>query len=322
MIEEDDIEFDIQKTILRKKENKNSQFYVEYDRLTNQVFGITPDNIKPKNIRHDLLAVDDVELVKSIFENKVSLHKFRVRYDHVSGQRILYKQNDRRRGEFDYIRGSNSTEDNFIHLYCDIVSKKINVNFVENVFLSEFTKERVSEVTLGELPSHMPVYAIDKFEPSKLFDTINIDFRKLFQGHEQRFRCWWLPNDPGQLDSIDFLHYNHHVAIYVDRDPLYVPASKKSYKPAILYKQQGNRLYIQSMISETKNFYLDSDITFYLFDASDPSQILDAITVNSSVLNNFNLVEFKIKTTKKIKMISNYSHLPIEDANVSTYYQF
>jgi hypothetical protein len=131
-----------------------------------------------------------------------------------------------------------------------------------------------------------------------------------------------LPDDADKLDTFDFLHYNHNIRISVDRDPFYIPIAKESYKPAILYKQFKNRLQIQSVINESKNFHLDSNITFYLFDSTEPGEILDTITLNSSDLDNFNLLEFKLKTTKKVKMISNYSHLHIEDANVSTYYQF
>jgi hypothetical protein len=322
MFEEDDIEFDIQKTILKKKENKNSKFYVEYDRLTNQVFGVTPDRIKPGNIRHTLLEVEENNLIKSIFENKISLHKLKVRYDYATDARTLFLQRELSRYEFDYIRSAKPGEDNFIHLHCDVVAKKINVNFVENIFLEEFTKERISELTLGELPADLSVYCIDRHEPSKLFDTIDINFKKLFNGYEQRFNCFWLPDDSSFLDKIDFLHYNHNVRLSVGKDPFYIPVGKESYKPAIIYKQIKNKLQIQSAISESKNFHLGPEITFYLFDASEPSVILDTITVNSSDLDNFNLLEFNLKTTKNVKMISSYSHLHIEDANVSSYYQF
>ncbi len=322
MIDENDIEFDIQKTILKKKENRNSLFYVEYDRLTNQVYSINPDKISIADARRALLELEENNQIRSIFENKESLHNFRVRYDSSTSRRILYKQKNHVRYEFDYVRSSNSSENNFVHLHCDVVTKKINVNFIENVFLDEFTKEQVSEITLSELPDSLSVYAIDKFEPSKLYGTIGINLKKLFHGYEQRFDCFWLPDDRKVLDTLDFLHYNHHINIHVDTEPFYSPVAKENYKPAILYKQQGNKLLIQSMISEAKNFYLDSYITFYVFDAADPGQILDAITVNSSMLDNFNLLDLKIKTTKKIKMISNYSHLHFEDANVSSYYQF
>lgn len=320
-IDDNEIEFDIQKTILKKKENKNSKFYVEYDRLTNRVIAVAPGQGNLSNSRHGFLEVDENEVIRGIFENKTPLHRLKVRYDYTNNTRILYKSREISRYEFDYIRSSNH-QDNFIHLHCDVVSKKINVNFIDSTFLKEFTRERVDELTLSNLPNNLAVYAIDKHEPSKLFDTIDINFKKLFLGVEQRFNCFWLPNDAADLASFDFLHYNHNIQLSVDKDPLYVPIHTESYKPTILYKQVGNRLQIQSAISESKNFYLDSKIAFYFYDPSEPSEILDTITVNSSDLDNFNLLEFKLKTTKKIKMISNYSHLYIEDANVSTYYQF
>jgi hypothetical protein len=93
-------------------------------------------------------------------------------------------------------------------------------------------------------------------------------------------------------------------------------------KPEIVFKQIGNVLQIQSAMRETKNFNLEEKITFYMYSSADPSQIIDSVTLNTNKLDNFNLVELKLKSTKKIKMISNYHHLHIEDANVSTYYQF
>lgn len=321
MFEESDGEFDIQKTILKKKENKNSKFYVEYDRLTNRVIGVAPERNTLSGTRHAFLEVDENDVIRGIFENKTPLHRLKVRYDYNSNTRILYKSREISRYEFDYVRNNNN-KDNFIHLHCDVVSKKINVNFIDTVFLKEFTKERVNELTLSNLPKNLAVYAIDKHEPSKLFDTIDINFKKLFLGLEQRFDCFWLPNNTAELESIDFLHYNHDIRLSVDKDPLYVPIHTELYKPTILYKQVDNQLQVQSVIGESKNFYLDRKITFYLYDPAEPSEILDTITVNSSDLDNFNLLEFKLKTTKKIKMISNYSHLHIEDANVSTYYQF
>ena len=321
MFDDNDIEFDIQKTILKKKENKNSKFYVEYDRLTNQVIAVAPERNSLSNARHAFLEVEENDVIRGIFENKTPLHKLKVRYDYNTNSRVLYKSRELSRYEFDYVRSSRDN-DNFIHLHCDVVSKKINVNFVDSIFLKEFTKERVNELTLANLPASMSVYAIDKHEPSKLFDTIDINFKKLFLGLEQRFNCFWLPDDVTKLETIDFLHYNHNIRLSVDTDPLYVPIHTESYKPAILFKQIDNKLVIQSIIGESKNFYLDNKITFYLYDPAEPGEILDTITVNSSDLDNFNLLEFNLKTTRKIKMISNYSHLHIEDANVSTYYQF
>jgi hypothetical protein len=90
----------------------------------------------------------------------------------------------------------------------------------------------------------------------------------------------------------------------------------------LVYKQTGNRLQIQSVMSASQNFNLDNEITFYVFSSNDPSQILDSITLNTNELDDFNLVELKLKSNTPVKIISNYHHLHIEDANVSTYYKF
>lgn len=321
MFNSDENEFDIQKTILKKKELKVGKFYIEYEKLTNRILGVTPEKITINDYRKDLLEIDENDLIRDIFNNKVPLHKLKIRYDYESNTRILYRHYDPKRWEFDYIRGTKDSN-NFIHFYCDIVSKKIIVNFIDYNFMREFTKEKINELNLSQLPEYIDIFCIDKYEPSKLFDTLPLDLKSLFKGQEQRFHCYWLPDVPEEFEKIDFLHYNHDIKITVDKEPMYVPVANIQLKPTIVYKQTGNKLQVQSIMNDTRNFQLDEIITFYLFDFNDPGQILDTISLNTSSLDNFNLVEFKLKTKKPIKMISNYSHLYIEDSNVSTYYQF
>ena len=322
MFEQDDIEFDIQKTILKKKEHRNSKFYVEYDKLTNQVFGITPEHKTVHEFRRGLLEIEENDLVREIFNNKTPLHLLRVKYDHEQKTRILYKQYNKHKSEFDFIRGERNLSNSFIHVYCDVISKSIRINFVESVFMDELTKEKINESLLQELPDSITLYCIDKHEPSRLYDTIEVSLKILFSGEEQQFKCFWLPDNVDQLADLDFLHYNHNLKINISYEPLYVPVATSLFKPSIIYKQTKNKLEIQSAISEVKNFYLGDNITFYLFDAHDPGQILDTISLNSAELDNFKLLKFDIQTARPIKMISNYSHLHIEEANANTYYEF
>lgn len=321
MFEKDDNEFDVQKTILKKKQRKNSSFYVEYDKLTYQVLGIYPEKIAVSNIRNTLLEVPESSLIREIFNNKISLHRLKIKHDYQTGTKVLYKNYELKKWEFDYIR-TNKNEENFIHLHCDVISKKVTANFVEQNFMNHFTTETVNEMNLSQLPSNLNVYAIDKHEPSKLLGTINLNFKQLFLEKQQRFNCVWLPDSLTELENVDFLYYNHDLKIAVNSNEEYTPKINIALKPAILYKQQGNILEIQSVMNDTKNFHLNDTIDFYLYNANDPSQILDVVSLNTQQLDNFNLVEVKLKTKKPIKMISNYHYLHIEDANVSTYYQF
>lgn len=316
-----DDEFDIQKTILKKKQVKSRTFYVEYDKLTYQVLGISPNVPSSEDPRRGSIEIEENDLIKDIFYNKSPLHKLRIKYDNKSGSRILYKHQDHRRWEFDYIYGEN-TGTNFIHLYCDLVTKKINANFIYDNFKQEYTRENTTEFQLETMPDKMEIFCIDKKEPSRLYDTLILNIKELFSCHEQIFSCKWLPNEHDKFDNLGFLHYNHNFKVSIDKEPYYVPIATDSFKPALVYKQIGDKLQIQSVMRETQNFNLDKEITFYVFNSNDPGQILDSITLNTNELDNFKLVELKLKSNKPVKIISNYHHLHIEDANVSTYYKF
>lgn len=321
MIDHDDSEFDIQKTILKKKEHKNGKFYVEYDKLTNKVFAVTPTRSQITEFRRGQIEIDENALIRDIFNNKIPLHTLRVKYDIGSNSRILYRQQYAHKSEFDYVTVQKNKK-HFINLYCDVVSKRIILNFDNGYFKEQLSLEHINETILRELPDELAVYCIDKFEPSKLYDTLHINLKKLFAEHEQKFWCSWLPDSIEQAEHIDFLHYNHGISINVSNEILQEPIASAFSKPSIIYKQTKNKLQIQSVMEQSKNFYLDDNITFYLFDANNPDKILDTISLNSSDLDNFNLLELKLNTTKSIKMISNYSHLHIEEANDSTYYKF
>lgn len=317
----EDNEFDIQKTILKKKSVKSSKFFVEYDKLTNQVLKITPEHIETENPRCDILVVDENDLIREVFTNKISLHKLKVRYDYESNTRTVVKHYQKHRWEFDYIKTDNDPE-NFIHLYCDFVSKKIVANFIDKNFLKDYTKERTTELQLSNLPDWLDVYCIQKHDPSKLYGTMSLNLKKLFTDQEQSFQCSWLPDDESYFNDLTFLHYNHDIKLTVDKEPIYVPIVSAAYKPTMVYKQSEDILQLQSIIEEAENFRLGENITFYLYDANDPSVILDTVSLNTESLNNFNMIELKLKNNTPVKVISNYSHLHIEDANVSTYYKF
>jgi hypothetical protein len=316
-----DDEFDIQKTILKKKKVKNSKFYVEYDKLTYQVLSVSPYIVPNEDPRRITLELEENDLIKEIFYNKSPLYKLRIRYDHESGTRILYKHREHKRWEFDYVYGENDVN-NFIHLHCDLISKKINANFIYDNFKQEYTKEHTTEFQLANMPDQMEIFCIDKEEPSKLYDKLTLNIKELFSNHEQTFSCKWLPNEHIEFDSLGFLHYNHNFKISIDKEPYFVPIATVGLKPTLVYKQTGNKLQIQSVMAETQNFNLDKEITFYVFSSTDPSQILDSITLNTHELDDFKLVELKLKSKTPVKIISNYHHLHIEDANVSTYYKF
>ncbi len=317
----DDNEFDIQKTILKRKTSKNRKFFVEYNKLTNQVLKITPTPIEDVIFKHAVLEVEENDLIREIFNNKISLHKLKIKYDHESNTRILIKQYQHHRWEFDYIKSDNNPA-NFVFLQCDFISKRIKAIFLKENFLVAHSKEIVSESHLASLPASLDVFVADKNEPSKLFGSITLNFKQLFIEGEQTFVCHWLPDAQASIDEISFLHYNHGIKLTAKAEPADVEVTSTEYKPNIIYKQTSNKLQLQSIMESTSNFRLDDTIVLYMFDAHDPSIILDTVSLNTNKLNGFNLIELVINTTKPVKVISNYSHIHLENSNVSSYYKF
>lgn len=320
-MEIDDNEFDIQKTILRKKQTKKEIFYVEFNKFTFQVISVSPIKTSTINYNHHIVEFPKSDIIIDIFNNKINLNNLIVTRDYQSNQFVLSKINQKYKPkwEFDYIKASN-TSNNFIQLNCDTINKKIIAGFDCDNFINSFSTGLINEEILSSLPTNLKIFVIDKHEPSNLFGMLNLNMKKLFLYHENNFKCTWLPDDPNKIDNLEFLHYNHdimisHVTTVSDN------LCSSPIKPMIVYNQHKNKIKIQSIMSDVNNFKLDDKITFYLYRRDDPGQIIDSISLNTIELNNYSLLEFKLSTKEPIKMTTNYGHLFVEDVNVSTYYK-
>lgn len=317
----DEEEFDVQKTILRKKEKRKHQFYIEYDRLTNSIIKISPNVIYPSDIRKDILIKEEDKLITDIFLRRVPVNRLRIKYNRKSNQKILYLQNNFIKNEFNYVL-NNSNAHEFIYLHCDLTGKKININFISDNFKNLYSDDILSEQNLAETPQYLNLFCINKFEKSYLYDRLKINMEDLFRDMELSYRCNWLPDSEKEFKNLGFLHYNYDFNISAGTDPLLVPIEKYDHKPNIIYKQEQDKIIIQSMIVNINNFRLDNTIKFYFFDYYDPTTVLGSLELDSTILNNYGQYQYNLFDSRLVKILSNYSHLHIEKIYDNSYYKF
>lgn len=317
-----DVEFDIQKTILKKKEKRTGRYYIEYDKLTNNVIKVSPNFLQASDIRKDVFVKDEDDLIANIFYRKVPLHKLRVKYNKKLNKKILYLHAWERRNEFDYVLNSRNNSNHFIHVYCDLISKKISANFISDNFKELYTEDVISEQNLSTTPKNLDIYCLNVHERSRLYDKLSLNLSSLFLDHELTFNCHWLPHTADLFQNFGFLHYNYDFNISVSTEPVLIPIKTVDYKPAILYKQENDEVTIQSAIHDKNNFKLGDKILFYIFSYYDPTLILDTLELDSTMLNNYNQFKHRLNCNKEIKMLSNYSHLHVEKINDNSHYKF
>ena len=315
----DDVEeFDIQKTVLKKRDNvKNQRVYVEYDRLTYSIVSISPIKIETSIKRNRIEIIDPSLLTAKIFDNKIPLSKILIKKNKNTSKFELHQSNQIYKGEFDF-KFATTKEQSYFHINCDVISKNIEVLFDYEMFKMHFGEERIIEKDLADFPDCIEIYCIDKNERSRLYDKITVNTLDLFQTYSMRYQAPWLPNTEEEMEKISFVYYNDNQIISTGK------ISKKTknnltYKPNILYNQEGNVLKLQSTMQNVTSFKLKEDITLYPYSEYDPTKILGSIKLSSDQFNNYNYLEVKLSTTKKVKITSDCFHLHIEESNDSAY---
>jgi hypothetical protein len=315
----DDVEeFDIQKTVLKKRDDvKDLKVYVEYDRLTYSIISISPVKIETPIKRNRIEIVYPSQLTAKILDNKIPLSKIVIKKNKETGKFELHQSKQVYKGEFDF-KFATTKEQSYFHINCDVIAKNIEVLFDYEMFKMHFGEERIIERDLADFPDAIEIYCIDKNERSRLYDRITVDTLDLFQTHNIRYRAPWLPNSEEEMKKISFVYYNDNQIISTGK------TSKKTknnltYKPNILYNQEGNVLKLQSTMQNVTSFKLKKDITLYPYSEYDPTKILGSIKLSSDQFNNYNYLEVKLSTTKKVKITSDCFHLHIEDSNDNAY---
>ena len=316
-ISEDIEEFDIQPSVLKKRNtNTEQKVYVEYDRMSYSVISASPISIQPSSKRNAIQIINRSELTNKIFSNKVPLSKLTVKKNKETKQFELQYITQKIKSEFDYVFAT-SEERSFIHINYDSISKNIEVIFDYEIFKDKFTTENILERDLEDLSNQLEIYCIDKTERSRLFDTISIDVAELFERHSIRRPASWLPHNQEQLQNIGFVYYNNNQKISLNGAPKITTNSLK-YKSNILYSQVGNVLKLQSNMQNITSFYTTENVMLYSFSKSDPTKMLGSYKVSRDKFNNYNYFEIKMKTSQEVKLVTDCFHLQIEESNVNS----
>lgn len=315
-------EFDIQPRVLKKRSTiQEQQVYVEYDRLTYNIITISPKEIEPSKRRNLITKINTSSLTNRVFENKLPLSKLTIKKNQASGLLELLQHRQRHKSEFDFIFAS-TLEYSYIHLVCDVVSKNIHITFDSDIFKLNMASEKITEKDLEELPDYIEIYCIDKNERSRLLGKFTVSTKELFESYNVTYKCSWLPDSVDKLKNIGFLYYNDNQIISVGHDLIKKPmfTNNSELKPNLLYKQQGNVLYLQSTVQDISSYRVSDNIVLFLYQKYDPTKMLGSITLNSEQLNNYNQFEVKLNTKKEVKLLCNYLHLHTKEENASTYY--
>ena len=320
---DDDVEeFDIQPRVLKKRNtSQEHQVYIEYDRLTYNIIAISPKEIEPSKRRNLITKINASGLTNKVFENKLPLSKLKVKKNADTGLLELLQHRQRHKSEFDFIFAS-TLEYSYIHLVCDVVSKNIHITFDSDIFKLNMASEKITEKDLEELPAYIEIYCLDKNERSRLLGKFTISTKELFENYDITYKCSWLPDSIDKLKNIGFLYYNDNQIISVGHDLIKNPTltNNLELKPNLLYRQQGNMLYLQSTVQDISSYRVSDDIVLYLYQKYDPTKMLGSITLNSEQLNNYNQIEVKMNTDNEVKLLCNYLHLHTKEENASTYY--
>lgn len=315
IIEESEEEFDIQPSVLKKRNKDTEQkVYVEYDRINNTVVSVSPISIKPTNKRNIVETVSQSELTNSLFNNKISLSKISIRKNKETDKFELEYNKPIIKSEFDYVFASD-LQRSFIHIDCDVITKIIEISFDYQLFNSEYGTENLSEKDLAEYPEQIVIYCIDKLERSRLFDTITVTTEDLFKYHNIRILARWLPNEESNLKNYGFVYYNNNQKISVGH-ALKLTTKESIYKSNILYNQLGNVLQLQSNMQNITSYHVSEDIMLYSYAKNDPTKMLGSYKISRDQFNNYNYFEIKMKTNQPVKLISDCFHLLIEESNV------
>ena len=316
-ISEDIEEFDIQPSVLKKRNtNTEQKVYVEYDRMSYSVISASPISIQPSSKRNAIQIINRSELTNKIFSNKVPLSKLTVKKNKETKQFELQYITQKIKSEFDYVFAT-SEERSFIHINYDSISKNIEVIFDYEIFKDKFTTENILERDLEDLSNQLEIYCIDKTERSRLFDTISIDVAELFERHSIRRPASWLPHNQEQLQNIGFVYYNNNQKISLNGAPK-ISTNSLKYKSNILYSQVGNVLKLQSNMQNITSFYTTENVMLYSFSKSDPTKMLGSYKVSRDKFNNYNYFEIKMKTSQEVKLVTDCFHLQIEESNVNS----
>jgi hypothetical protein len=320
-----DYEFDVQPRLLRKKEKKELEFFVEYDKLTNSIIEITPEKREAaSSLRYGIFVTKQENIINKIFDGRIPLSRLHVKHNKDRSKEITLESPSYLKSEFDYVFVPDDNPEAVVHVYCDIVLKKISVVLDYEKLKRYMSSDNLSEHRLERNNGHFSLFCIDKTDRTRLHDKIDINIFELCNLQQIEKKCNWLPDSKDDFKKISFLHYNNELPLTFSLQNEYErPTLGGNYeRPQIIYKQDGNKLFLQSIMQDTNNFKINEEITFYMFSKFDPTRLMEYKRINRSALNNFNLYEIELKSKDAVRLTTDHLHLHLEDNYASTYYRF
>lgn len=317
-------EFDVQPRLLRKKEKKPAEFYVEYNKLTNDILEITPQPKQPSTIKHGIFITKQADLINKIFDGKIPLGKLHIKHNSNKTKEISLSPQNFYRSEFDYVFARHNTDRAPLHIYCDIIMKKLTIDLDYQRLKYYLSMDNLTESKLERNNGHFNIFCIDRKDRTRLYDKININIFELCNIQKIEKKCSWLPDNPVQFNNIGFVYYNNELPITFSthREIENVRSYSDLERPQIVYKQHGSKLLLQSIMDDTNNFKINEDLILYIFSKYDPTRLLEYKKIKRSLLNNFNLYEIDLSYDIPIRLATDHLHIHLEDSNVSTYYRF
>ena len=311
-------EFDIQLSLIKTKKKEEKDFNVKFDIITGQILEISPVTIVKENPRHSIISINDTK-IKRLISGKLPFSSVSVKF---SEQIENYVIIDTTRNNYKPLLTQCIFDSEVapIKIVTDYTYKKIKVNIDYIAYRNILSAMAIHEAELSS-KNDMTVFFVDANDYTKLKGSVNFTLTDLLEKEKLEFSAKWLPDYSS--NTIEALH--SEIGINVALSESYLPIEKERVdytRPQILYKQEENVLFLQSVMSNPDNYKVKNKINFFIFKKNDPGVLLGRISVTKEKLANFNNLNFAINSNVQVSVTTDHKHLYIEDNNASTHYKF
>lgn len=313
-------DFDVQISIIKKKQKRPSKFYIKFDLFTGRILEISPLKILNLTIRHGLIESDHNELINDLLTAKVPYSKSHVIFNEDKNEFELQRITSLNKKTRSHLIFAKHNEISPICINIDTIFKNINV-----IFNNEQYKIYISKISSDENSfyrnRYIDFYFSKNGDMTKLVDKITVDFDDLIKLGKISFYADWIADieetvkvmhspNLGFIASVSYKQVEEEIS------------DTAVMKPQILYKQTDSMISLQSIMENTDNYKMNSKINLFIHKSNDPSILLGKIQIDKEKFNNFGSVNLIMNYKEKIKISTDHSYIYIEDNDVSTYYKF
>lgn len=311
-------EFDVQLSIIKTKKKEEKDFNVKFDIITGQIVEISPVAILRENPRHSVISINDTK-IKGLISGKLPFSSVTVKFSEQIENFVIVDiaKNAHKLLLTQCVVDSEVAP---IKIVTDYTYKKIKINIDYIAYRNIISSMSVHEVELSS-NNDMTIFFVDANDYTKLKGSVNFSLTNLLEHEKLEFYANWLPDYSS--NAIAALHTD--IGINVSLSESYLPIEKERVdytRPQILYKQEGNVLFLQSVMNDPDNYKVKNKINFFIFKKNDPGILLGRISVVKEKLANFNSLNFAINSNVQVSVTTDHKHLYIEDNDASTHYKF